>query len=151
MIPVMRRIRHLAPASEAPDAMMALCQTVLVTGDLIDKAMTDPQWASVRYSCFDAKGESSWPARWSTDELEDDKKAHINRNQLSLWLREMECVLVTQENAAFKQEWLEYWDVLPEGGLTFMSIDPTPPPKDGNALRNVNKKLDDAVIMITRM
>jgi len=142
--------KSLAPASEAPDAMMALCQTVLVTGDLIDKAMTDPQWASVRYSCFDAKGESSWPARWSTDELEDDKKAHINRNQLSLWLREMECVLVTQENAAFKQEWLEYWDVLPEGGLTFMSIDPTPPPKDGNALRNVNKKLDDAVIMITR-
>jgi len=142
--------KSLAPASEAPDAMMALAQTVLVKGDLIDRAMEDTQWATVRYSCFDSHGESAWPERWTTEELMADKQAHINRNQLSLWLREMECVLVTRENAAFLEEWLEYWDVLPEGGTTYMGIDPTPPPKDGNALKQVNMKLDDAVIMVIK-
>lgn len=142
--------KSLAPASEAPEATMALAQTVLVKGDLIDSVMDDPQWATVRYSCFDSRGESAWPERWTTEVLEADKQAHVNRNQLSLWLREMECVLVTTENSAFLERWLEYWDVLPDGGVTYMGIDPTPPPKDGNALRQVNEKLDDAVIMVIR-
>lgn len=142
--------KTLAPTSEAPDATMALAQTVLVQGDLIDRVMVDPQWAAVRYSCFDSRGESAWPERWSTQELLDDKAAHINRNQLSLWLREMECQLVNQENAAFLLRWLGYWDVLPPGGLTYIGIDPTPPPKDGNALKQVNLKLDDAVIMVIK-
>ena len=140
----------MAPASEAPDATMALAQTVLVEGDLIDAVMADPQWASVRYSCFNTRGESAWPDRWSTEELLADKEAHVQRNQLSLWLREMECILVTQENAAFLMSWLNYWDTLPEGGVVYMGIDPTPPPKDGNALKQVNLKLDDAVIMIIK-
>lgn len=142
--------KSLAPASEAPDATMALAQTVLVQGDLIDRIMKDPQWASVRYSCFDSRGESSWSARWTTAELLADKAAHINRNQLSLWLREMECQLVNQENAAFLLRWINYWDVLPPGGITYIGIDPTPPPKDGNALKQVNMKLDDAVIMVIK-
>jgi len=142
--------KSLAPASEAPDATMVLAQTVLVKGDLIDSVMNDPQWATVRYSCFDSRGESAWPERWTTEELQADKDAHVQRNQLSLWLREMECVLVTTENSAFLETWLEYWDTLPLGGVTYMGIDPTPPPKDGNALRQVNEKLDDAVIMVIR-
>lgn len=142
--------KSLAPASEAPDATMAIAQTVLVEGDLIDSIMEDPQWATVRYSCFDSRGESAWPDRWTTEELMADKEAHIQRNQLSLWLREMECILVTQENAAFLLSWLEYWDLLPEGGITYMGIDPTPPPKDGNALKQVNLKLDDAVIIVIK-
>lgn len=143
-------LKSLAPRSEAPDATMALAQTVLVKGDLIDRIMNDPQWASVRYSCFDERGESAWPQRWTTEELMADKEAHILRNQLSLWLREMECVLVTRENAAFLEDWLEEWDLLPEGGINYMGIDPTPPPKDGNALKQVNQKLDDAVIMVIK-
>lgn len=142
--------KSLAPASEAPDATMALAQTVLVKGDLIDRVMEDKQWASVRYSCFDEKVESAWKDRWTTKELMEDKQAHIDRNQLSLWLREMECKLVTQENSAFLLSWLEYWDILPQGGMTYIGIDPTPPPKDGNSLKLVNQKLDDAVIMVIK-
>lgn len=143
--------KSLAPESEAPDATMALAQTVLVKGDLIDAVMSDPQWASVRYSCFNSKGESAWPERWTTEVLQADKQAHINRNQLSLWLREMECQLVTQENAAFLERWVQYWDLLPEGGVTYIGIDPTPPPKDGNQLKLINQKLDDAVIMVIKL
>jgi len=141
----------LAPASEAPDATMALAQTPLDAEDLIEQCMKDPQWATVKYSCFKDNGESAWPQRWSTENLCADKDAHIHRNQLSLWLREMECEIVTSENAAFKTEWLQYWDLLPEGGITYLSIDPTPPPRDGvNALKVVNAKLNDAVITVIR-
>lgn len=141
----------LAPASEAPDATMALAQTPLDQEDLIESCMTDPQWATVKYSCFLENGESAWPQRWTTEELVADKEAHIHRNQLSLWLREMECEVVTAENSAFRTEWLNYWDILPEGGITYLSIDPTPPPKDGvNALKVVNQKLDDAVIKVIK-
>ncbi len=143
--------KSLAPVSEAPDATMALAQTVLIRGDLIDCVMEDTQWASVRFSCFKDNGESAWAERWTTKELLDDKQAHINRNQLSLWLREMECQLVTQENSAFLLSWLDYWDVLPPGGITYIGIDPTPPPKDGNTLKQVNQKLDDAVIMVIKL
>jgi hypothetical protein len=140
----------LAPASEAPDATMALAQTPLDKDDLIEKAMRDKQWASVKFSCFLDNGESSWPERRSTKVLLEDKQAHIDRNQLSLWLREMECEIVTSENAAFRGNWLEYWDILPEGGINYVSIDPTPPPKETNALKVVNAKLDDAVILATK-
>ena len=58
--------------------------------------------------------------------------------------------LVTQENSAFLLSWLDYWDVLPPGGITYIGIDPTPPPKEGNALKAVNEKLDDAVIMVIK-
>jgi hypothetical protein len=140
----------LAPASEAPDATMALAQTPLDAEDLIENAMKDPQWATVKYSCYRDNGHSAWPQRWTQKELDEDKAAHVHRNQLSLWLREMECEVVTSENAAFKESWLEYYDLLPEGGITYIAIDPTPPPKEGNALKVVNEKLDDAVIMVIR-
>lgn len=142
--------KSLAPASEAPDATIALAQTPLHPEDLSERTMRDPSWASVRFSCFDSRGESAWPERWSTEELLREKEAHIQRNQLSLWLREMECKLVTQENAAFKVEWLREHVVPPEAGITYIGIDPTPPPRDGNSLR-VNEKLDDAVIMVIRV
>ena len=140
--------KSLAPRSEAPDAMMALAQTPLDEEDLIEQAMKDRQWHTARYGCFDDKGKSRWPARWTTQELLEDKQAHVDRNQLSLWLREMECILVNDQNAAFRESWLQYYDVLPDGGLTFLTVDPTPPPKEGNQLKI--QKLDDAVIMVTK-
>lgn len=143
--------KTLAPESEAPDATMALAQTPLDSDDLIENAMKDKQWASVKISCFNEAMKSVWEERWTTEVLLADKQAHIDRNQLSLWLREMECEVVTEESAAFRLEWLKYWEVLPEGGITYLSIDPTPPPKDGNALKQINKKLDNAVIMAIKL
>lgn len=137
--------KSLAPESEAPHAMMALLQTPLDADDLIEKCMKDAQWASAEYSCFDENGESAWPQRWSTETLRRDKQAHIDRNQLSLWLREMEVTVVSAESAFFKKEWLQFWEVLPDGMTVYLGIDPTPPPKENSLV--VNKKLDDSVIV----
>ena len=142
--------KSLAPRSEAPHAKMVLLQTVLNSDDLISLTVRDPQWKSLVYGCFDEGGESRWPDRFSTRELKDEKDAHIARNQLSLWLREMECKVVSQETSAFLASWLQYWVVVPEGGITMICCDPTPPPKDDSAGK-VTKKLDDAVVMVIRI
>jgi predicted phage terminase large subunit-like protein len=137
--------KSLAPASECEDAMMVLLQTPLNSDDLIERCMLDKQWKTAQFSCFNADGTSAWSERWSTDTLTSDKQAHIDRNQLSLWLREMEVTVVADEMATFRSEWLEYWDILPEGMVTYLGVDPTPPPKENDA--TINPKLDDAVIM----
>ena len=142
--------KSLAPESEAPLAKQILLQTVLNEGDLISLCCKDPQWQSLVFSCFDAVGESRWPARWTTKALLDDKAAHFNRGMMSLWLREMECKLVSDETAAFNRDRLQYWDILPEDGHTWLAIDPTPPPKEGDRSK-VTKNLDDAAILVLRL
>lgn len=137
--------KSLAPTSECPDAKMVLLQTVLNQEDLISSCVRDPQWATAVFGCFDDRGQSRWPERWSTKELLAEKDAHIARNQLSLWMREMECKIVSPELSLWRQEWLGYWDVLPEGMPTYIGIDPTPPPKETEAAKNL--KLDDAAIV----
>lgn len=139
--------KSLAPQSECPEATMVLLQTPLRKGDLITSCFEDPQWASARFGCFDEKGKSRWPDRWTTDELIEEKEAHIARNHLSLWMREMECKLVAEELAAFNHGWLEYWEELPRGAATYIGIDPTPPPKDSEQ-NTSSRTLDDACILV---
>ncbi len=44
--------KTMARRAEAPLATMALLQTPLAHGDLIDVATNDDTWATVSYSCF---------------------------------------------------------------------------------------------------
>lgn len=136
--------KSLAPRSEAPDAMMALLQTPLNHDDLIEQCMRDPQWKTAAYSCFTAEKQSAWPERWTGNELMADKAAHIARNQLALWMREMEVTITAEETASFRRDWLTYWDTLPEGMTVYLGIDPTPPPKETEVI--TSQDLDDAVI-----
>lgn len=141
--------KSLARRADAPLAKMVLLQTVLNPEDLISMCFLDRQWHTVRFSCFDEEGGSTWPFLFPVQELMEDKQGHIDRNQLSLWMREMECKCVSVETSAFLGEWLKYWEVIPAGGLTIIAIDPTPPPKDGDRQR-ATKRLDDAVVMVIR-
>lgn len=116
--------KSLAPVSEAPDAMMVLLQTPLSNGDLINTVCKDPTWASLQISCFNSKGESAWPARFSTEELLADKQSHIKRGQLALWMREMESEIIPEGGASFRPENLRYWDLLPDNAVYIICIDP---------------------------
>jgi len=136
----------LSPASESPMAMMALLNTPLNGDDLGQVCAKDPQWDSHNYSCFDAEGESSWPARFPTAVLLEDKASFMARNMGHLWFREMECKITASALAAFKTVWLNYWEVHPEQMYVIVSVDPTPPPRDG---AKPNASLDDAVVMAT--
>lgn len=141
--------KSLAPRSENVLAKIILLQTPLDEQDLIETAMRDPQFLSLSFGCFDEDGESRWPERWSTEELTRDKQGHIARQQLTLWLREMEVVVVNDESSAFRSHWLRYWkDEMPRGGFTLLSLDPTPPPKDWT--KQPTKRHDDAVLQAWR-
>ena len=153
--------KSLAPRSESPHAKMILLQTLLNSYDLVSECERNPQWRSLRYGCFDEHGQSRWPTRHPTKELLADKQNHIDRGMLSLWMREMECRLVADELAAFKEEDLRFWDkvdengiggVVPPGGITFLSIDPTPPPKNTEKEKaRITSGLDTAVICVKRI
>lgn len=117
-------VRSLAPASDAPMSQLALAQTPINSFDLISQAAQDSTFKVVRHSCFRPDGQSSWPARRSTESLLAEKAGYIQRNQLSIWLAEMECQLTNSENQAFKKTWLRYWNVRPAEGRVAIVLDP---------------------------
>jgi predicted phage terminase large subunit-like protein len=142
--------QSLAPASENAQATMCMLQTPLHREDAIEQAMVDPSYVSMEISIFDANGESVWPARWTTEEVEAEKDTYRNKNQLSVWYREKEVTVTADELSFFKPTWLNYYEVPPEGGVCYIGVDPTPPPKDSEQLTS-DAKLDDAVIIAIKV
>lgn len=136
----------LAPASECPDAKQVLLSSPFLAGDLIDKCCKDESYKSLTISIFDNNGESSWPSRWSTQELQREKEAAVRLGKLSLWLREKECTIVAREEASFQDGWLQRYDVLPAGLTFYIGVDPTPPPKEKGG--SSKRSLDDAAIVV---
>jgi hypothetical protein len=142
--------KSLVPATENPHAKMVLLQTPLHGEDLVESAMKDPQWESLEFGCFEETTEgqeSIWEERFPLKELLMQKAAHVARNQLSLWMREMECRITATELSIFKQEWLKYWDLLPEQGMrVYLAIDPAPPLSE--EARHKGRNTDPQVIAV---
>jgi hypothetical protein len=142
--------KSLVPATENPHAKMVLLQTPLHGEDLVECALRDPQWFSLEFGCFEypeGVPVSIWEERFPTDELMLQKQAHIARNQLSLWMREMECKITATELALFKSEWLKYWDLLPDTGMrVYLAIDPAPPLSE--EARHKGRNTDPQVIAV---
>lgn len=116
--------RSLAPVIDSPNAKMVLLQTPLHNDDLINQCKKDATWKVVTFSCFDDNGNSRWESRFPLETLKADKQAYIARNQLSIWMREMECRVIATSRNSFDPKWIGYWDVLPAGMITVIAIDP---------------------------
>lgn len=129
--------KSLAPSSENPHAKMVLLQTPLHREDLLEVCLRDPSWHGLRFGCFDESGESIWPTRFPTEELLREKATHVRLNKLSLWMREMECKVTSEETSAFKNSWLKFYDTLPplSDMAVYMAIDPAPPLSEESRLR----------------
>lgn len=140
--------KSLASRTDSPDAKMVFLQTSLNANDLINKCHSDPQWASRKFPCFDENGESTWPDMYSTDDLKKDKEAHVARQQLPLWLREMECKIIAPETASFKLDWLKYYAVPPMGCLRYLGLDPVPPPSERELEVGLVGKHDEALAVV---
>ncbi len=148
----------LAPASEAPDAKMVMLQTPLNREDASSLAANDPEWRSARFGCWTAetadmpveRQESIWPERWTSPVLRAEKAAAAHRNQLSIFLREKECKIVSPETSAFRPEWLKYFDLAPEGGTVVMAIDPVPPPSDLQIAKGLRGKDYETIVIVKR-
>ena len=122
--------QSLAPRSEAPHSKMGLLQTGLNKHDLIHQAHKDPTWKTYKLGIFDEEGRygtagaSVWEERFPTEEMLAKKRAFLERDQLHYWLREMECKIVSSENAAFNVKLLKHYDQLPTPMSVFAGIDP---------------------------
>lgn len=140
----------LSPTSESPAAKMVFLNTLLDGEDAISRCDKDPQWDSVRISVFDERGKSSWPERWSTQELKAEKASYVARGKLPLWMREMECKIVSGELSAFKPQLLQYYDILPDVAemRCYMAIDPVPPPSDRELQKGLKGKDFEAIAVI---
>jgi phage terminase large subunit-like protein len=139
----------LAPITEEPNAKIAMAITPQHQDDISQQALKDPQWETVVFPCWSQKTldlevdkqESSWPERFTSVELRDDKKAAIRRNKLSIFAREMECRLVSKETASFRPTWLHVRNYeKPRGCFAVLGIDPVPPPSEAQISRALQTK-----------
>ena len=140
----------LVPESEDPSAMLCLLQTPLDGEDLSAVCTESPEFASMRIGILtdenEEVAESAWPSRWTKEVILREKEAAIQRNQLSLWMREKMCLIVARETSSFLEEWLEYWTVLPPHARYVMAIDPAPVLSD--KARLTGQKTDLQAVMV---
>lgn len=130
----------LTPATEEPNAKLVMLNTPQHGEDACSLAEKDIQFHTVSFPCWTKETldkevdeqVSSWEERFPTETLRADKKGAIARNKLSLFTREMEVRLVARETAAFRTEWLKYYEEgeTPRFGSTVLGIDPVPPPNE---------------------
>lgn len=134
----------LASRAMVPTSEIVLVQTLLARGDLIDLALQSDNFVSMLVSVFNANGESAWPSMWTTEQLLREKQARTDLNQLHVWLREKEGVLIDSNTAAFKQDWIQIFKnkerELPDDLVYFIAVDPVPPPSDTAIVKNLHKK-----------
>jgi hypothetical protein len=137
-------LKHsLAPVVDTPLAKLVVAQTPIAVGDLSDTLRADPQFKKVRFGCWTQETEnlpidmrkSAWEERFPTADLQKEYHAAVQRNDLSIFSREMEVRVISEEDAKFKAEWLRFFgegQVEPEPPHhqmhIIMVIDPVPPP-----------------------
>ena len=129
----------LAPATEEPNAKLAMAITPQHPSDVSQQALKDSQWTSRVFPCWTKETIdlsvdeqlSAWEERFPTFQLRADKRAAIQRNKLSIFTRELECRLISSEKAAFRTSWLNIRQgPPPRGCFAVLAIDPVPPPSE---------------------
>lgn len=139
--------KTLAAESDAPDAKMVLLQTPLHKDDIIARCERFG-WPTRSFSILNENNESAWPEKWSTEVVLKDKQEHIKRRQILLWLREKECKLTNVETSSFDEGWLKIWEQLPERMVTYIGLDPVPPPSERELAKDLSGKCDEAIVVV---
>lgn len=148
----------LAPATEMPNAKLAMLNTPQHQDDVVHRAERDPEWISRRFSCWTPETlnlaveqqVSSWEERFPTPVRRAEKLAAIKANRLSSFTKEKEVRIIAKELAMFRAEWLQFYETPPSQGYTILSIDPVPPPSEAAIKSGKVSKNDFEVHMVWR-
>lgn len=140
----------LAPATDEPNAKLAMAITPQHASDISQLALRDPEWTSRVFPCWTQETMdlpvdqqmSSWEARHSTTTLRNEKKGAIRRNKLSIFTREKECRLISKEKAQFLPTWLNIRQtgIKPRGCFSVLAIDPLSPPSERELAKGLRGK-----------
>lgn len=126
-----------------PFAQIAIAQTPLVRGDLIDQVVKDPTFVSARYPIWNEARQSNWPEKWTDEELAAEHAGYVRRHQGHLWTREKECRVTSKEGADLMPGWLKEFgplDCPPRSEMTIVAAcDPVPPPSDAAIQKGLHK------------
>lgn len=157
-------LKHsLAPAVDNPFAKMVVAQTPIAIGDLSETLRNDPEFRGVRFGCWTKETEdlpihlrkSAWEERFPTADLQKQYHAAVARNDLSIFSREMEVRVISEEQAKFKPEWLRFFgegQVEPEPPhhqmWIVMTIDPVPPPSPQQIAKGLTDKDFEAIAVV---
>lgn len=144
----------LVPASEDPSAKLVLTQTPLDEEDLTNMCEKSSEFFTMTVGCLTSEdfdeAESSWPSRWTKEELLAEHQAFADINQLSIWWREKMCRIVSRETSIFSPEWLSdnFWVTLPPMARYVAGIDPTPVLSDQARAKGEAVKTDQQALMV---
>ncbi len=139
----------LAPATEEPNAKLALLQTPLHAEDASMKASQTTMWKTVRFPCWTKETEellvedqvSSWEERFPTDDLREKKRSFYAIGKGHIFAREWEVRITSTALAEFYMPQLQRYKELPKAHITsVLAIDPVPPPSDKQVKRNLINK-----------
>lgn len=140
----------LASVVEEPNAKLVMAITPQHIEDVSQKALKDSQWTSRVFPCwtketFDLPVDeqvSIWPELHPTEELRKDKRAHIQRNELSVFCKEKECRVIAPEMSTFRPSWLQIREeaATPRGCVAVLGIDPVPPPSPRQIAKALGNK-----------
>lgn len=146
----------LAPASEEPNAKLALLQTPMHAEDASMLATKSSMWKTVRFPCWtretekllDADKRSSWEERFPTAELQKKKQGFIDIGKLHVFTREWEVKITASSKADFHMPNLQFYTELPKAHITSaIGIDPVPPPSQRQLKKNLAGK-DSEVLSV---
>lgn len=140
----------LVPPAEDATARLVMLNTPQHLEDVSQKTLGDPTWVSLVRSCWTPETEklplqdkvSSWEERFPTEQLRRDYEGAVARNKAYVWIRENECKLIAPALCAFKPEFVQYWDTLPERSelVIVLSLDPVPPPSEIQLAKGMRDK-----------
>lgn len=151
--------QSLAPRVDEPNAKMVLAHTIHDEDDVVARAKRSKEFYTISAPCWTQstidlpieEQVSAWPERWPTLDLRAEKRAAIEENRYSIFAREKECRLITQENAAFMKEWARFYiGPSPEGMFSVLAIDPVPPPSERQIASNLATKDYECQMVVGR-
>lgn len=152
----------LAPRVDNPNAKMVMMNTPQHPEDYSQKAKKTEEWFTLEHGCWTLETAdlpidhqiSAWESRHPTEDLRKEKRDAERTNSLHTFLREKEVRLTSPDNAAFKPEWLKFWDEndkpRPSRGTIVISIDPVPPLMPHAIAKNLQKKDFEAIAACMR-
>lgn len=149
-------VNSLAPASEEPNAKVAMLQTPISLSDASAKAKLSSEWHTESFGCWTEDTRiapleqqlSSWPERFPTEELRKKKFAALAENRYSIFAREWEVQLVAAETCSFRPNWLKKWTVQPKCRRIVIAIDPVPPPSPRQVEMGLRGKDYEAISVV---
>lgn len=106
------------PAIEETTARLIIIGNMLHTDGLMARLAKNDVFTHRRYALIDKDGHCTWRGKYPTEESLKAQEAKVKR---TIWMREYCLKVVPPEGRAVKEEWIVYYDDLPEAA-EFVSV-----------------------------